>query len=85
MIADLSDDYRPTKLGEKHGELYDNEWTDAFQIITTKLKKSDIIAIEMLLELLKVLSLERRYWFEIVLRSVYTLWTIAMFYRVCNY
>lgn len=85
MIADLSDDNRPTKLGEKHGELYDNEWTDAFQIITTKLKKSDIIAIEMLLELLKVLSLERRYWVEIVLRRVYTLWTIAMHYRVCNY
>ncbi|XP_052792335.1 uncharacterized protein LOC128226486 [Mya arenaria] len=29
-IADLSDHNRPTKLGEMYSELYDNEWTDAF-------------------------------------------------------
>ncbi|XP_060583046.1 uncharacterized protein LOC132739367 [Ruditapes philippinarum] len=29
-IADLNDEFRPTKLAEMFGELYDNEWTYAF-------------------------------------------------------
>ncbi|WAQ99469.1 hypothetical protein MAR_023842 [Mya arenaria] len=33
-IADLSDRNRPTKLGEIYSELYDNEWTDAFEGLT---------------------------------------------------
>lgn len=32
-IADLSDVNRPTKLAEKFSELYDNEWTDAFEVL----------------------------------------------------
>ncbi|XP_053398968.1 centrosomal protein of 152 kDa-like isoform X2 [Mercenaria mercenaria] len=32
-IADLSDGKRPTKLAEEFSELYDNEWTDAFEAI----------------------------------------------------
>lgn len=32
-IADLSDKNRPTKLAERYTELYDNQWTDAFEII----------------------------------------------------
>ena len=30
-VADLSDPNRPTKLAEQFSELYDNEWTDAFE------------------------------------------------------
>ncbi|XP_052811945.1 trichohyalin-like isoform X2 [Mya arenaria] len=30
-ITDLSDENRPTKLAEKYSELYDNEWTDAYE------------------------------------------------------
>ncbi|XP_052243025.1 paramyosin-like isoform X2 [Dreissena polymorpha] len=30
-ITDLSDKNRPTKLAERYSELYDNEWTDAFE------------------------------------------------------
>jgi hypothetical protein len=30
-IADLSDPNRATKLAEQFSELYDNEWTDAFE------------------------------------------------------
>lgn len=32
-VADLSDVNRPTKLAEKYTELYDNQWTDAFEKI----------------------------------------------------
>ncbi|WP_263081735.1 hypothetical protein [Endozoicomonas sp. Mp262] len=32
-ITDLSDSDRPMKLGERFSELYDNEWTDAFEAL----------------------------------------------------
>ncbi|XP_060589208.1 uncharacterized protein LOC132744494 isoform X2 [Ruditapes philippinarum] len=32
-IADLSDPNRPTKIGEMYSEVYDNEWTDAFEAL----------------------------------------------------
>ena len=32
-IADLSDWNRPTKLAERFIDLYDNQWTDAFEEI----------------------------------------------------
>lgn len=32
-ITDLGDPNRPMKIGEKYGELYDNEWTDAMENI----------------------------------------------------
>lgn len=32
-VADLSDKDRPTKLAERYAELYDNQWTDAYEII----------------------------------------------------
>lgn len=33
-IADLSDKNRPTKLAEMYSELYDNEWTNAYELLT---------------------------------------------------
>ncbi|XP_052794205.1 uncharacterized protein LOC128227578 isoform X1 [Mya arenaria] len=33
-ITDLTDPNRPLKLGEKYSELYDNEWTDAYESLT---------------------------------------------------
>ncbi|WAQ98302.1 hypothetical protein MAR_022675 [Mya arenaria] len=33
-ITDLNDSDRPLKLGEKYSELYDNEWTNAFECLT---------------------------------------------------
>ncbi|XP_061184925.1 uncharacterized protein LOC133192937 [Saccostrea echinata] len=30
-VTDLSDSNRPTKIAEKFSELYDNQWTDAFE------------------------------------------------------
>lgn len=32
-IADLSDKNRPTKLGERFEQLYDNEWSEAFEYL----------------------------------------------------
>jgi hypothetical protein len=32
-IADLSDPNRATKLAEQFSELYDNSWTDAFEVL----------------------------------------------------
>ncbi|XP_053389736.1 uncharacterized protein LOC128552714 [Mercenaria mercenaria] len=39
-IADLSDPNRPTKLAEEYSELYDNEWTNAYECLQ-KSKKSE--------------------------------------------
>lgn len=62
-ITDLGDPNRPMKIGEKYGELYDNEWTDAMEnTIEVKkyypdLKESEIeeIIIRHLHRLLKVI------------------------------
>ena len=32
-LADLSDPYRPTELGKIFSEIYDNEWSDAYEMI----------------------------------------------------
>lgn len=45
-IADLSDANRPTKIAEKFSELYDNEWTEAFDDLLNKrnLEEPEVIA-----------------------------------------
>ncbi|KAH3806462.1 hypothetical protein DPMN_134782 [Dreissena polymorpha] len=42
-IADLSDQFRPTKLAEMFSELYDNEWTDAFTAVNGVLTERQTI------------------------------------------
>jgi len=45
-ITDLSDQNRPTKLAEKMSELYDNQWTDAFdELEQTQMEETEIIRI----------------------------------------
>lgn len=41
-IADLGDTNRPTKIAERYHELYDNQWTDAFEITVKYLKDKGI-------------------------------------------
>ena len=53
-VADLSDENRPVKLGERYSELYDNEWTDAFEVLTSELHYDDKAAIKKLIEILNV-------------------------------
>ncbi|XP_060565681.1 uncharacterized protein LOC132724742 [Ruditapes philippinarum] len=42
-IADLSDQNRPTKVAENFSELYDNEWTDAFDVLQDELGEKETI------------------------------------------
>ncbi|KAK3099940.1 hypothetical protein FSP39_012177 [Pinctada imbricata] len=49
-IADLSDTNRPTRLAEKYNELYDNEWTDAIEILSSIEEDS---AIKILLNIIQ--------------------------------
>ncbi|KAH3834974.1 uncharacterized protein LOC127879375 [Dreissena polymorpha] len=51
-IADLSDPYRPTKLVEVFGSLYDTQWTDAFSSFEKKAIKEDQV-INILREFIK--------------------------------
>ncbi|KAH3834973.1 uncharacterized protein LOC127879376 [Dreissena polymorpha] len=51
-IADLSDPYRPTKLVELFGSLYDNQWTDAFSSFEKKARTEDDV-INILREIIK--------------------------------
>lgn len=53
-IADLSDNNRPTKIAERFTELYDNQWSDAFEYINTYFQ-SETKTIEILLCILKVI------------------------------
>ncbi|KAK3099943.1 hypothetical protein FSP39_012232 [Pinctada imbricata] len=50
-ISDLSDTNRPIKIGEKLSELYDNQWTDAFEELTEKIKEDN--ALQILYELVQ--------------------------------
>lgn len=52
-IADLSDKNRPTKISERYQELYDNQWTDAFEIIDETLRGEEK-TIQVLKEILLV-------------------------------
>ena len=53
-VVDLSNENRPVKLGERYSELYDNEWTDAFEVLTSDLSYDDKAAIQKLIEILNV-------------------------------
>lgn len=51
-ISDLSDENRPTKIAEKFSELYDNQWTDAFDAIDKEKTLQEKQIIQFLLEVL---------------------------------
>ena len=73
-IADLSDPNRPTKLGEQYNELYDNQWTDAFDSLKTKLKMSDEVKIVQLLQQILFVSLKQKHWSGRQIRTIYVFW-----------
>ncbi|KAK3578302.1 hypothetical protein CHS0354_004207 [Potamilus streckersoni] len=54
-ITDLGDHNRPDKLAEQFSELYDNQWTDGFEFLTTNLKMKDKDAILSLLNIVQLI------------------------------
>ena len=40
-IADLSDIHRPTRLGEMYSQLFDDEWSEAFEALKAYTKKEE--------------------------------------------
>ena len=55
-LVDISDENRPTKLAERYNELYDNDWTDAFDTLTAK-GQTDEMVIKTLKDILMVVSI----------------------------
>ena len=53
-IADISDRNRPTRLAEDFKNLYDDEWTDAFEYMTEECKWTENKATSLLYDLLQV-------------------------------
>jgi cell division protein FtsL len=53
-ITDLSDTNRPTKLAEKFSELYDNQWTDAYEELDSTFNNEEE-TIQVLLKILQVI------------------------------
>ncbi|XP_069131355.1 uncharacterized protein [Argopecten irradians] len=52
-ITDLSDMNRPQKIAEKYSELYDNEWTDAYEYLTSSSRQDHKKAVSVLLQILE--------------------------------
>ncbi|KAK3100384.1 hypothetical protein FSP39_019093 [Pinctada imbricata] len=52
-FTDLSDRNRPTKIGEKFGTVFDDEWSEAFEEIKAILGKDDV-CIDCLLNIVKL-------------------------------
>lgn len=52
-IANLSDPHRPEKLAEQFSQLYDNEWTTAYEILTTMFSMDEKMAVDCLLNVVK--------------------------------
>ncbi|KAL4228437.1 hypothetical protein ACF0H5_011484 [Mactra antiquata] len=55
-ITDLSDQNRPIKLGEMYSELYDNQWTNAYEALTEAGHSESETAETLKLTLLNVFS-----------------------------
>lgn len=53
-ITDLSDKNRPVELCQRYRELYNNEWTDAFEGVREVIGLSDKGGIKLLLDLIMV-------------------------------
>ena len=52
----VSDPNRAMKIGERFSSLFDDDWTDGYEMFTEKFKLSEEAAIRLLLEILLVFS-----------------------------
>jgi len=53
-IADLSDPNRPTNVGTYYSELYDNEWSDAFEELTKFDDDRKVKSLHIIMEVIRV-------------------------------
>lgn len=53
-VANLSDPFRPEKMAEKFSQLYDDEWTSAFEVLTSMFSMDEKMAADCLLNVAKV-------------------------------
>ncbi|XP_052219019.1 uncharacterized protein LOC127836422 [Dreissena polymorpha] len=53
-IADLSDQFRPTKLAEMFSELYDNQWTTAYSTVNRIMYGAERETIDFLLDMFMI-------------------------------
>ena len=65
-MVDISDENRPTKLAERYNELYDNDWTDAFDTLTDS-GQTDEMAIKKLKNVLMVVSIYMYFYSNVTL------------------
>lgn len=56
QVDDISDDKRPTKIAERYLDLYDIEWTDAYEEIEKDFKTEEKITQELLRILKKIME-----------------------------
>ena len=54
MYFDNRSSIRPTKIAEKYSELYDNEWTDAFETLDSSSRYTEEQIMQILLECMQV-------------------------------
>lgn len=54
MYLDNRFSIRPTKIAEKYSEVYDNEWTDALETLTSSGRYTEEQIIQILLECMQV-------------------------------
>ena len=54
QIADLNDANRPQKLADVLGNIYDNDWTNAYTYLLDVEKMTDRKVVEILLDILQV-------------------------------
>lgn len=54
-IADLSDAYRPTNIAEQFRQVYDDEWTHAYEDLEKHDSHDETVIIDILLNMLKVI------------------------------
>lgn len=52
-MADLSDVNRPTKIAERFSELYDNDWTEAFDVLSNKKREDEKKIVHLLLNIVE--------------------------------
>ncbi|XP_076117655.1 uncharacterized protein LOC143085280 isoform X2 [Mytilus galloprovincialis] len=52
-VANLSDPFRPEKMAEKFSQLYDDEWTSAFEVLTSMFSMDEKMAADCLLNVAK--------------------------------